>query len=239
MLFARLVRIAFVAALVCLWLPSARADLLRVGTGLDEVMLPNSSSSTIVIPIFNDQVDGATPLWAWQLELRIIPQAGSTGTVTFGSFAYPADNILTFPFPVAGPQTTTFSSTIVRVGSSDVFFDDGAVVVPASGKNLVALTVNSSPDASGDFWLVATNDVTGGGSNWASSTVSGDQAFTNIPFSNDTQLVLGTITVVPEPGSLAFVGLAGGMFASALSWRRLRSRGRKPAERASETPSGA
>lgn len=220
-------RSGLVAFLVCGFaVGSAQADLVTVGSIGTVNMAPNSQSSAIAIPIFDANTGTPVNLFAWSLGLRVVPLSGATGTVTIdqASLAYAANNILTDPFPSAGPQLTPNAPTTgdITIGSSSNAFNAYAVLNQAANQTLAGIKFNSSSDASGNFALQLVD------SGALQSTYWTDDSFTDRGFQvNGAAFVsgaeLGQIEVfaaVPEPGSLL---LTGGLVACA-AWRARRKR---------------
>lgn len=219
----RAVSIALIAVVLAVC-GGARADMLRLGTGLNVSVFPGGSSAFVTVPLFNDT---GTPtlnhLAGWQVSLRIVPQLGSTGTVSIdtATIGYPANNVLHDPFPAAAPQLTISGGDVTVTSTNADFTGD---TVPNSGKALFVVRVNASPTALGLFDLVVFNDAAGNRTNWTDSAFT-NQAFTNAPFVSGNVLTLGTITAVPEPGSL-LICVAGCLATGAYgrAWRRRRGR---------------
>jgi hypothetical protein len=223
---------AGVAALLLLSAAGARADQLSVGAGLWSdvgtgteiwnIDTRPSGSLSLTVPVSNATATGSqtATFFGWALSIEIVPQSGASGSLSISSLANPANNALTgspgTPSDVvvnpAGPNTynAISNSNTNATGSK----------VPTSGDNLVSFDLTSS-NASGNFKLIAFNDSSDGYSNWTyyNGGNPGDPnngntfAYTNIPASGSfpaspAQFVLGTIDVVPEPGSLLLAALA-------------------------------
>jgi hypothetical protein len=222
---------AGVAALLLLSAAGARADQLSVGAGLWSdvgtgteiwnIDTRPSGSLSLTVPVSNATATGSqtATFFGWALSIEIVPQSGASGSLSISSLANPANNALTgspgTPSDVvvnpAGPNTynAISNSNTNATGSK----------VPTSGDNLVSFDLTSS-NASGNFKLIAFNDSSDGYSNWTyynggnpgDPNNGNDFAFTNIPASGSfpaspAQFVLGTIDVVPEPGSLLLAGI--------------------------------
>lgn len=216
-----------VACLVVAAGTSARADIIALTTGgYTDTIFPSSTSSAMTVSLTNSNVTGTLPLAAWSVGLRVVPTGGATGTVSVntGSLAYPtpaSNNILTSPFPAAAPQFFTSGPDVTVNASQSTFV---GVPVPASGKSAFTVTFNSSPTANGTFNVFAFNDLAGTATNWTDDVGFGNNAFSNAPFANGNVLLLGQINVVPvpEPTSLALMGLFAGGGAAWAGWRRRR-----------------
>jgi hypothetical protein len=219
--------LSLVVSLVVAAGSSARADVIALTTGgYTDTIFPSSTSSAMTVSLTNSNVTGTLPLAAWSVGLRVVPTGGATGTVSIntGSLAYPtpaSNNILTSPFPLAAPQFFT-SGTDVTVNASQSTFIGEAV--PASGKSAFTVTFSSSPTANGTFNVFAFNDLAGTATNWTDDVGFSNNAFSNAPFVAGNVLLLGQINVVPvpEPTSLALMGLFAGGGAAWAGWRRRR-----------------
>lgn len=161
---------------------------------------------------------------AWNIQLEIIPESGASGTLTFQDPATGTPPI---------PPNYIFGSNGLGIAvsnggsmlSANDFFDPtvglGAPVPGAPGANLLQIDFQASSNASGLFGIFA---VEGGASTqWTDSNLN-TQFFTNVP--NGTGLVeIGEVLVpqaqsVPEPPSLALLGLAGATLAGWQCWRK-------------------
>ena len=73
----------------------AQADLIRLGT--QNISLAPNGTTSYTVQLFNDTIGGnqsdpANRLFGWSLGLLVVPQVGSTGSVTIGTPAYPGSN---------------------------------------------------------------------------------------------------------------------------------------------------
>jgi hypothetical protein len=209
----------------------AHADLLSVGTGLtvtwDRTAQP-SGSAVMTIPIFNSNTSDPRGLAGWTLAIRIVPEAGATGTLAFGTFSYPANEIISPSSNIvpAGSPSVTTSSNGIQVGASNSDLStNGQNPVPASGAALFSVNYTST-DALGTFDIYAWNRTSGAGSYWTDQFGLGNTGFTNIPSAAPSvnDLLLGTVTVTatPEPGTMLLAFLASGGIATHLVRRRRR-----------------
>ncbi len=177
----------------------------------------------MTIPIFNSDTVNAPGLSAWTLAIRIVPEAGATGTLAFGTFSYPANEIISPSVTPAGSPSLVTSANGVKVGATNSDLTvNGQNPVPATGAAMFSVNYTST-DAVGKFDIYAWNQTNGLGSYWVASD-STDQGFTNIPSGLPAlnELLLGTVTVTatPEPGTMLLAFLASGGIATNLVRRR-------------------
>lgn len=208
----------------CVW-QSAQGTPVTIDTG-KVLSLGAGASSTLVLSATNTNAGSSvTNFNGWTLGLQLLPQAGATGTLTMtGITNASTDQALTAPdtptFINSTLNTATNGTTAYKyVGISNV---DATTTTFALGQtlNLANLAVSSSAGASGVWNLYAVNqnpsqsawlDVTGLGTDYG-----------NLPATNGTSILLGTMTVVPEPGAVWLIGVAGPMFFALLARNRTR-----------------
>jgi len=149
--------------------------------------------------------------WAYSIALKLVPVSG-TGTLSISSATNSATNpVFTNP---AGEPTLSLNPSYAMIANQNN--DDVNVLITESGLNLCDLLLTQSL-ASGTFQLVAD----------ASRTSYTDFDGNEYSFNNlSSNLVLMTITVVPEPATLAAV-CSGGLTLGGIFWYRRRAR-RKP-----------
>ncbi len=188
--------LAFALAMVGGVLTAATpADATTVIT-LDPPATPAAPDTTFKFLV---RISGTDPIAAYTLDLRVIPQAGATGTVT-GNAAesnyYEAENLIANG-SAGGGISTTFSS-IGQSGNGllinvvDSAFT--ATAVPGAGQDVLAeVAFDASADAFGDFRFEL------GG-----LTVLATDGGQSHPFES----VLLTLNI-PEPASLGLLGTAG------------------------------
>ncbi len=165
-------------------------------------MLPNTTSDESLLSVQNDTFPNSIGefLSGYQVALQIVPQAATTGSVTFAS---PVTGSL-----LAEPANYVFSSVdnlgLDATNSGDELFlfdlDLSATDVPtAPGNNIAAMTFLASSDAVGLFDIVA---IPG-----AANSVWTDDFFRSRDFANVPAIggpvVIGQIMVVPEPSGLS------------------------------------
>lgn len=202
---------------------SARATPIVVDTG-KAVSMSAGANSVVVLSATNTNAGtSVTTFNGWTLGLQLLAQAGATGSVTITGISNPAvDPALTVPdtatFINAVLNSATNGTTAYKyVGISNV---DNTTTTFALGQslNLANLAVTSSAGAAGTWSLYAVNqspsqsawlDVTGLGTDYG-----------NLPATNGTSVLVGTVTVVPEPGSLLLAGLSGVALCAAFGRRQ-------------------
>jgi hypothetical protein len=218
--------------LVALWLAghavSVRADLIRIGS-LDVTLNPNDTAS-YVVRLFNDttggnQSDAANRLFGWNLSLLVVPQQGSSGTVTIGTPAYPAGPLIPLAnvSPSNAPTALAFGGYPTAAPGNYLYTSatDGGVAsysVSHTGSPIMQFPLVST-GASGSFLLVAVNNDASNTETYYTDGTGTDRTFTNSfssqpAYSLGTATTLGTITIVPEPGSPVMVLLAGSVIAT-------------------------
>ena len=210
------------ALLVFLW-QTVQATPISIDTGKSVSMSPGANSVVLLSATNANAGTSVTNFNGWTLGLQLLAQAGATGTVTMTGISNPAVNpALTVPdtetFSNALLTTATNGTTAYKyVGISNV---DATTTTFALGQslNLASLAVSSSSTASGVWNLYAVNqspsqsawlDVTGLGTDYG-----------NLPAINGTSLLLGTVSVIPEPGPMLLAGLAGIVVCSVCGRRR-------------------
>ena len=212
------------AALVCFAWQTVVATPINIDTGNLLSMSPGANSSLVLSATNANAGSSVTTFNGWTLGLQLLPQGGATGTLTMTGISNPTTNsALTVPdtptFINSTLNTATNGTTAYKyVGISNV---DATTTTFALGQslNLMSLAMSSSAGAAGTWNLYAVNqspsqsawlDVTGLGTDYG-----------NVPATNGTSLLVGTVTVVPEPGSMVLAGLAGVVvFAAFGRWRQ-------------------
>lgn len=171
-------------------------------------------SGYMKIEILNDGVTDLLKTWTLELSLQ---QVSGTGTLEFATRSIA---VLGSDYLMASNSSGLFGTitpTNVYAFDYDISGPPPGVPVPASGKYLLAVNFSTPDDARGVWNLIATGGPLG--SLW-SDEHDNELEFANVPF-DGTPVVLGSITVVPEPASVAMLATGGaGLLVGAVLRRR-------------------
>ncbi len=227
--------LAVAGGLLFACLPAFAVSVINLDTGTDtlETLQPGGSGSVI----FRLSNDGTSPLntfTGWNLGLQFIPRAGTTGTLTVGSLSAGSVN----PVPAGTTELTQPSLSslgAVTINGLSTYFNTGAittseyaVLAPGSTYDMGTVGLTASGDALGfwDVYTVQQNNPLFRTYLWNDGV---EEMFANVPTGTGSGLPgnysvqLGAVEVVPEPSTLAMLGLAG-LGAGGYAWRR---RGRR------------
>jgi hypothetical protein len=185
--------------------------------GTPLTMSAGTTSAPMLVSVVSDNPPSDV-MSAWNFLLKILPDAGATGTLTFqdpatGTPPNPPNYI--FGGNGLGIAATNGGSQL----SVNDFFDPGigpGAIVPGSpGANLLQMDFLASSNASGLFGIYALEGLAL--TQWTDSNAT-TQFFTNVP--DGTGMVrVGDVLIaqsIPEPSSLVLFGLAGAALAG---WR--------------------
>jgi len=218
-------------------LPAFATSIIDLTTGQNWSIAPGSTDS-ITFTMTNVGTSAAPDNFiGWVLGLQFVPQPGTIGTLTLaGTSSLSGGTTNPMPFgdlQITQPALSTLASGATLNGSTQYLFmnvntltDLGTLAV-GQPYEMGSLSLTASPDALGawDVFTVQQNSPTFR-TYWFDGTAT-EQPFGNIPWvgGGNYSLKLGEVAVVPEPSSLAMLGLAG-LGAGGYAWRR---RGRKAA----------
>lgn len=184
---------------------TVKADLVLGTAGTFTIAAGTTDGPMTVDAMVNSDVT----IFGWQTGLLIVPDGGSTGTVTFDAVTQPTSNNYILDTAGYAFGTSFFDrntpNDIARSLDADNPFQSPAGVSLTSGskKNIADLTLTASADASGTFGLFAMDefDPTHNTGFRTFYSVPGPTKvqFANVP--GDTLPVrIGTISV-PEPSA--------------------------------------
>jgi hypothetical protein len=225
-----------------------QADPLGLVTGLSTTYNQvTQSGNQLTLYVNNPTPSGTATINNWSLELQIVPLTGATGTLAISNADFPTTgtDLLSGDAPgtllsdlslnnlLQDSNGVTQPAIINGVSSANVYSITNGnaasvnTIAPSGNSSLTTITLNST-NASGQFGIYAVNDnnLGSGDTSWANKSFVAS-SFTNLPDPGDTPanasfVQLGTITVVPEPGSMILAGMAGlGM--CGYGWRRKKS----------------
>ncbi|HEY4233762.1 MAG TPA: hypothetical protein VGM76_10065 [Lacipirellulaceae bacterium] len=173
-------------------------------SGQDLVWDPQQTASPEFVVGVANTAGTTDPLFAWQLGLEILPLPGATGSLQFNSADYPPNYLLDGRSDGLTPPFTGPASSITVISDSDSEFT--GVIVPTSGMALLQTDFVASPGTQGVFQIAVVPDEFQG-ANWFSSDFTA-RDFANVPFGGGP-VVIGTVTVVPEPDMilLSMIGI--------------------------------
>jgi len=218
-----------------------QAATLSLDTGASLSLQPGGTGS-LTLALSNDAGD-VTNFNGWVLGIQYLPATGATGSLTLQSLTQPLINpaVTNSPAsPLLDPdvEMVNFDGDPLFVNGSDFFTtisitsansNSVQTLAGSTTYNLGTLTFAASPDALGTWNLFAINPNADDGERtyWYSNGLN-SFSYGNLPIAAAGEpansIQLGTISVVPEPGSLMLVGsaiVAAGWY----SWRSRRLSG--------------
>lgn len=224
--------LAVVGGLLFACVPAFAASVINLDTGTDtlETLQPGGSGS-VIFRLSNDGTTSLDTFTGWNLGLQFIPRAGTTGTLTVGSLSAGSVN----PVPVGTTELTqpvSASLGVVTINGLSTYFNTGSIAtaeysVLAAGSTYdmgtVGLTASVNALGVWDVYTVQQNTPLFRTYFWNDGL---EQMFANVPTGagpGNYSVQLGTVAVVPEPSTLAMLGLAG-LGAGGYAWRRRGSR---------------
>jgi hypothetical protein len=209
---------------------ATRATTLSLETGKSLDLLPSESGS-ITLSFTNNAGDITSNFLAWTLGIQVLPAGPVTNSITLGTLAQSVTN----PMPIGGfpdiiqPTLTTLAgggtinglTNFYQIGMQTTVFP--GTVLSDTSYNMGTLGITASAGASGTWNLYA---IQQGGVNfqsfWANGSLA-DEDFANLPRgAGNSSILIGTINVVPEPGTLSLAALGLGFLLCAGLVRRRR-----------------
>jgi hypothetical protein len=238
----RWLRFRWLAILLALgWTGNASAAIMLQSFGnltWDRILSP-SGSATVTIPISWDG-SGDASLDGFNLGVMITKSTDTstpTTDLTVGStVTFPTTNAVFPAFYTPAPSVTPVATGVTGIQGAISSLGSADVTLTTSPVNALVFNFASpTSDALGVYNVYATKDFS---VYFDSLTGLGD--YDGAPFSNasSSNYLLGTVTVVPEPGTIA--GLAtGGLCVVGMAWRYHRRRAKaKSLRNAKPEPSG-
>ena len=177
----------------------------------------------LLLQLVNDSEDVANVL-AWQLEMELHPLDGAQGNLLFHGV-----EAATVPLFDSVPQLlSTLPSDIIGVIDADPAFV-GLPIPPNTPRNIVQMILETDLDTIGRFALVMVpfNSGNDSGSSWFGTGDPPTEGFNNSTQSIfSDRVLLGIITVVPEPSGMELLLMGGFLVATAcFAKRRLAAQG--------------
>lgn len=217
---------ACLALLAALGSTPAEATTLSLDTGKAVSLAPGGSADFVLSFSNVDAGDVTADFFGWVLGLQVLPSAGAGGTVTIGTLAPASTNSI---FAVVGvddisqPDALTLAGGALLNGTSafsgmSMLGSAPATAVSGASYNLGSLGLTAAANASGTWNVFAVQQAS---PNMQSYYFNGE--ISEVDFGNllrtggNSALLLGTVTVVPEP---AIPGAIVMLAATALWWRR-------------------
>ncbi len=221
-------RAAVAAVVICLSAGPAQATTIYLDTS-KLLNLSQGASGNMTFSFTNDDGDITSNFLAWTLGLQVLPSGSVSGNITLGTLSQSVFN----PMPIGAFPDTIQPTLLTLAGGATIngstrFYQIGMQTTVALGTLLSStsyemgtLGFTASAGALGTWNVYA---VQQGGSSYQSFWTNGaltDTDFGNLPRgAGNSSLLLGTITVVPEPGSLALAALGLGIVVCSAHARR-------------------
>lgn len=220
---------ALAATAFCIQIVPAGATVLSLDTGKSLSLSP-STSGNLTFSFTNNDGDITANFLNWTLGIQVLPSGSVSGNVTLGTLAQSA----TAPMPIGAFPDTIQPTLLMLAGAATIngstdFYQIGMQTTVALGTvlgnatyNMGTLGITASAGAFGTWNVYAIQQGTPHQSFWTNGSLT-EVDFGNLPRSaGDSSIQLGTITVVPEPNSLALAALGVGVVTCFLYSRRRR-----------------
>lgn len=204
---------AVVATVFCLQTIPAGAAVIFLNNDISLSLSPGTSGDA-TFSFRNNVVDITDNFLAWTLGIQVLPSGSVSGGLSLGTLAQADAN----PMPIGAFPDTIQPTLLTLAGGGTIngsteFYQIGMQTTVALGTllgntsyNMGKLGFTASPTASGTWNVYA---VQQGGANYQSFWTDGsltDSDFGNLPRgAGNSSTLLGTVTVVPEPGSVAIL----------------------------------
>jgi hypothetical protein len=193
---------------------SGHATVLSLDTG-KSVTIQQSGSATFTFSATNDAGAITDNFLGWTIGFQVVPLGTTAGSLTVGSLSQPLTNpmpagSLDFTQPILA--TLANSGTIngltqyyaMGVSSNDVL----QTVNSLTSYNLGSVGFTASPTASGTWAVYAVQQSGALARSYWTDGVFSDSNFGNLPNTGNLSVQIGTITAVPEPSTIALLGMS-------------------------------
>lgn len=213
-------------------LPAFAQSIIDLDTGISETVEPGGSGS-FTFTMTNVGTSAAPDNFiGWVLGIQLVPRVGNTGSLTVGSLSGGAINPMpTGSLDITQPVLSTLGSSAVLNGSNQYYFmgintlDTLGTLAVGQTYEMGSLGLTASGDASGTWDVYTVQQNSPLFKTYFFDGTAFEQPFGNMPWvgGGNYSLKLGEVAAVPEPSTLAMLGLAG-FGAGGYAWRR---RGRR------------
>jgi len=211
--------------------PSSRAEqIVNVGTNWS-LTLEAGSSAQVTASVANVG-DAFAEINGFALAFVLVPVSGA-GSLTIDAFDAPASNPLLTQDPpdyfLLPSSTLTAPVTISGNDYSDYYpvsggntTDFNELLAVSETRNLGVLTF-SAPEGTLGTWNVYLANQSSAVSSRSRTNPAIESAFSDLPATDGSFVLAGTVQVVPEPSTMALVAVGGSIF-GIIATRRRRGR---------------